>query len=318
MRSHGALELETGFSPCPNDTFIFDALIHGRIDTAPFAFLPRIMDVEELNERACAGTYPVTKLSFYAYLLLKERYRLLDAGAALGYGCGPLLVVRKSGKSGGHSTNSPIMKAGKPAKKAEEITPIPRGTAGRGQAGPEIGGASPVSPALLRDARIAVPGRLTTAYLLLQLWRGGRGNVEFARFDEILPGVASGRYDAGLIIHEGRFVYQNYACRELIDLGRWWEDETGLPIPLGCIALRRDLERHGEAIEALLRQSLEHARNNPAAGREFVKFHAQELDEEVIAAHISLYVNEFSLSLGEKGRRAVEVLEERARCLGIL
>lgn len=286
MSSQDALELETGFSPCPNDTFIFDALIHRRIDTAPFVFLPRIMDVEELNERAFAGAYPVTKLSFYAYLLLKDRYCLLDSGAALGYGCGPLLVARESGEIGGHNTNFPI--------------------------------ASPASPAWLRDARIAVPGRYTTAYLLLQLWQGGRGNVEFARFDEILPGVASGRYDAGLIIHEGRFVYQNFGCRELIDLGRWWEAETGLPIPLGCIALRRDLARHKEAVEALLRQSIEYARRNPRAGSEFIKLHAQELADEVIAAHISLYVNDFTLSLGGKGRRAVEVLEERVRCLGIL
>jgi predicted solute-binding protein len=183
---------------------------------------------------------------------------------------------------------------------------------------PEMGMASPDCPAWMRDARIAVPGRYTTAYLLLQLWQGGRVNAEFVRFDEILPGVASGRYDAGLVIHEGRFVYQNCDCRMIVDLGQWWEAETGLPLPLGCIALRRDMSRHREAVEALLRQSVDHARSNPRAGIAFIKRHAQELDEKVISAHISLYVNEFTLSLGETGVRAIETLEERARCLGIL
>jgi len=291
MSSEDALELETGFSPCPNDTFIFDALIHRRIDTAPFRFRPRIADVEELNEWGFTGAYPITKLSFYAYLLLKDRYCLLDSGAALGYGCGPLLVARKSG--------------------GQEI-------GGYNPISPEIGIVSPDFRDWIRDARIAVPGRYTTAYLLLQLWQGGCGNAEFVRFDEILPGVASGRYDAGLVIHEGRFVYQNYDCRKLVDLGQWWEAETGLPLPLGCIALRRDMSRHKEAVEALLRQSVDHARRNPRAGIEFIKLHVQELDERVISAHISLYVNEFTLSLGATGMRAVEELEERARCLGIL
>ena len=278
-----AIELDIGFSPCPNDTFIFDALIHQRIDTAPFRFQPQIADVEELNKRGFAGTHPITKLSFYAYLLLKDRYDLLDSGAALGYGCGPLLVARKIG---GHDPLSP-----------------------------EIG---IVSPDWIRDARIAVPGRYTTAYLLLQIWRGKCGRAEFVRFDEILPGVASGKYDAGLIIHEGRFVYQKYHCRKIVDLGQWWESETGLPLPLGCIALRRDMFRYKEAVETLLRQSVRQAMKNPGAANEFIKLHAQELDDQVISDHISLYVNEFTLSLGQTGMRAIEALEERARCQGIL
>ncbi|MEW6333168.1 MAG: 1,4-dihydroxy-6-naphthoate synthase [Thermodesulfobacteriota bacterium] len=278
--SHGPpLELEVGFSPCPNDTFIFDALINRRIDTAPFRFIARIADVEELNERGFdeKGAYPLTKLSFYAYLLLKDRYCLLDSGAALGYGCGPILITRKEeGEHGG------------------------------------------TSPDWLRKARIAVPGRYTTAHLLLQLWRNGCEKIRFVRFDEILPGVASGKYDAGLIIHEGRFVYQGYDCRKLIDLGQWWEAETGLPLPLGCIALRRDLQRHKEAIETLLRQSVDHARRNPQAGIAFIKGHAQEFDEQILSSHISLYVNDFTLSLGETGIRAVDTLEAKARCLAIL
>ncbi|MBU3931024.1 MAG: 1,4-dihydroxy-6-naphthoate synthase [Proteobacteria bacterium] len=283
-----AIELDIGFSPCPNDTFIFDALIHQRIDTAPFRFRPQIADVEELNKRGFAQKHPITKLSFYAYLLLKDHYDLLDSGAALGYGCGPLLVARKIRGQG-----------------IGEYNPI----------SPEIG---IVSPDWIRDARIAVPGRYTTAYLLLQIWQGKRGRAEFVRFDEILPGVASGKYDAGLVIHEGRFVYQKYNCRKIVDLGQWWESETGLPLPLGCIALRRDMFRYKEAVETLLRQSVHQAMKNPGAANEFVKRHAQELDDQVISDHISLFVNEFTLSLGQTGMRAIEALEERARCQGIL
>ena len=281
-----ALELDIGFSPCPNDTFIFDALIHQRIDTAPFRFRPQIADVEELNKRGFAQKHPITKLSFYAYLLLKDHYDLLDSGAALGYGCGPLLVARKIG--------------------------------GDGPISPEIGSVSPDFRNWIRDARIAVPGRYTTAYLLLQIWQGSCGRAEFVRFDEILPGVASGKYDAGLVIHEGRFVYQKYDCLKIVDLGQWWESETGLPLPLGCIALRRDMSRYKEAVETLLRQSVRQAMKNPGAANAFIKLHAQELDDQVISDHISLFVNEFTLSLGQTGMRAIEALEERARCQGIL
>ncbi|MEN6321685.1 MAG: 1,4-dihydroxy-6-naphthoate synthase [Syntrophaceae bacterium] len=263
------MNVDIAFSPCPNDTFIFHALIHGCIDAAPFRFTPHIADVEELNTLAFTGTSAVTKLSFYAYLLLKDRYELLDAGSALGYGCGPLLV------------------AGKPLKS-------------------------------IQDTHIAVPGRYTTAYLLLQLWQGRCNHVEFTRFDQILPGIAGGMYDAGIIIHEGRFVYPTYNCIKIIDLGEWWEKETGLPIPLGCIAIRRDMLQYKDAVESLLRASVGHAMNNPAASREFIKSHAQELDDQVISEHISLYVNDFTLSLGETGRRAVQTLEERARCRAIL
>ena len=263
------MNIDVAFSPCPNDTFIFHALIHGCIDTAPFRFTPLITDVEELNTLAFAGSYPVTKLSFYAYLLLRDRYELLDAGAALGYKCGPLLVAKK-----------PIVS--------------------------------------FEDARIAVPGRYTTAYLLLQLWHKGCKHIEFTRFDQILPGIASGIYDAGLIIHEGRFVYPEYNCVKIIDLGEWWESQTGLPIPLGCIAICNDMSQHKGAIESLLKASIAHAINKPAASRDFIKLHAQELDDQVISDHISLYVNDFTLSLGETGMRAIKTLEEMAQCQAVL
>ena len=162
----------------------------------------------------------------------------------------------------------------------------------------------------LGAARIAAPGAHTTALLLFKLKHPEAASIEYARFDEILPGVASGRYDAGLLIHEGRFVYQNYGLSLLADLGQWWEDLTGCPIPLGCYAIKQELARHKPAMERLIRASVTYALAQPAASRTYVKQHAQELDDAVIANHIRLYVNEYSLDLGASGRRAVKKLEE--------
>lgn len=263
--------IDLAFSPCPNDTFIFHAMLHGCIETAPLRFAAYIDDVESLNRAAMEGMFPVTKLSFFACMHLKSRYELLDAGAALGYGCGPILVAK--------AANVP-----------------------------------------LTEARIAVPGTYTTANLLLRLWHPGALKIETVRFDEILPGIDAGRFDAGVIIHEGRFVYPDYHCVPVVDLGQWWEAETGLPIPLGCIAIRKDeptlpLKRD---IERMLRDSVRYAFAHPEASRGFVKAHAQEMDDGVIESHIRLYVNDFTLSLGTTGRKAIETLEEMARCRGLL
>lgn len=263
------MNLDIAFSPCPNDTFIFHALIHQLIGATSYSLASFISDVEELNLRAFSETHAVTKLSFGAYLKLKDRYTLLDSGSALGFGCGPLLVAKENLQS-------------------------------------------------LETACIAVPGRYTTAFLLLQLWHPGLTNFSFVRFDEILPGIAAGRFDAGLIIHEGRFVYPSYRCIQIVDLGQWWESQTGLPIPLGCIAIRQDMLAYQTTMENLIRESIEYARRNPSASRDFIKKYAQELDDDVIRQHIALYVNEFSLSLGEAGRQTVITLEEKARCHGIL
>lgn len=262
---------DIAFSPCPNDTFIFHAMLHGRVDTGLFTFTPHIADVERLNESAFSGTFAITKLSFYAYLLLTDKYELLEAGSALGYGCGPMLVAGRELPS-------------------------------------------------VQDAVIAVPGRYTTACLLLQLWQPECRHIETVPFDQILPGVAAGTFDAGVIIHEGRFVYPEYGCKKIIDLGAWWETETGMPIPLGCIALRKDPStiRDKSTIESILRSSITYAHENPEASAEFVRSHAQELDENVIREHISLYVNAFTESLGETGRKAIATLEEMARCHKIL
>lgn len=262
------MTIDTAFSPCPNDTFIFHAMITGLVDTRGFAFAPAIADVEELNRRAFLGGHALTKLSYHAYLLLKDRYLALDSGSALGFGCGPLLVARNASAD------------------------FSRGV-------------------------IAIPGEHTTAHLLLKLWKPGLKTVS-VRFDEIMPGVRDGLYGAGLIIHEGRFVFPAYGLEKIVDLGEWWEGETGLPIPLGCIALRRDLADRLGDINTVMAASVDHAMNNRDASREFVKSHAQEMDDGVIDGHIRLYVNEFTRSLGESGRGAVDRLEELARAGGIL
>jgi 1,4-dihydroxy-6-naphthoate synthase len=261
------------FSPCPNDTYAFHAMLHGRVDTEGFGFEPCIDDVESLNHAALRGTHRLSKLSFHAYLHLAGRYLLLDAGSALGYGCGPLVVARGS-------------------------------LAGLG------------------GTRVAIPGELTTAYLLFRLWNEADVDIHVARFDEILEGVASGRFDAGLIIHEGRFVYPRHGLEKIIDLGEWWEAETGLPIPLGCIAMRddggEDERERAAGFSSIIRASVRHAFDHPEDSRDFVRAHAREMDDDVTRRHIELYVNDFTLDLGETGRRAILTLGEMARCRGIL
>ncbi len=257
---------DIGFSTCPNDTFIFHAMLHDCIDTGDFSFLPHLHDVEELNVKAFSQAFHISKLSFYAYFKLKETYDILDTGSALGYGCGPILI----------------------GKSSDGFTP---------------------------DATVAIPGEYTTANLLLQLWNPEIHNVEVTRFDNILEGVKTGRYDAGLIIHEGRFIYPEYGCKKIVDLGEWWESETGMPIPLGCITIRRDQTTFSRKkdIESILKHSIQYAFNNRDASRDFIMRHAQEMDNTVINSHINLYVNDFSLSLGAKGKKAIQTLEEMAR-----
>ena len=261
----------TAFSPCPNDTFIFHAMIHGLVDTGNLNFQPLMDDIEALNKKALLKNFHMTKLSFFAYLKLKKYYEILDAGAALGFGCGPLLISKD----------------------------------------PDLS---------LETAKIAIPGELTTANLLLSLWNPKIKNRVITRFDNILAGVESGEFDAGLIIHESRFVYKDFGLKKIIDLGLWWEQETGHPIPLGCIALRKDrfLMEKKHMIESIIKNSIQFAFDNKRASAEFIKNHAQELDDKVIQDHINLYVNSFSLSLGEEGNQAVKTLEQMAKWKKIL
>ena len=250
--------LKFGFSPCPNDTFAFHALVHGLVD-APFAVEPVLLDIEELNRRARHGELELTKLSFGAFGAAGDRYRLLRSGAALGRGVGPLVVAREE----------------------------------------------PILP----GARIAIPGRDTTAFLLVRLAYPAHGEVVEMRYDRILDAVASGSVDAGLIIHESRFTYRDHGLVAVADLGEWWEQETGMPVPLAGICARADLDEETvAAAEAAIRASVQHAFARPEASREYVRAHSAEMSDEVCDAHIALYVNGFSVDLGDEGVAAIERL----------
>ena len=264
--------LTLGFSPCPNDTFMFYPLVHGLVDTAGHSFNERLEDVETLNRLAVKGVLDVTKVSYAALGHIREQYALLKAGSALGRGCGPLLVAKE-----------------------------------------------PLDPADLAGRTIAIPGRYTTAHLLMRLYNPGLETFLEMPFHEIMDAVMTGRADAGVIIHESRFTYQGFGLHQLLDLGAWWEGETGLPIPLGGIVARRSLGAETiRSIEAALAAGVEYARANPAEAAHYIREHAQEMSAEVCAAHIGLYVNDFSQSLGEEGERAIMELLRRAEAAGVV
>lgn len=257
-------ELTFGFSPCPNDTFAFHALVHGLV-TAPFTVRPVLLDIEELNRRAHEGAFDLTKLSVGAFAAVGNRYRMLRSGAALGHGVGPLVVARKA---------MSLMQAA---------------------TGP-----------------IAIPGRETTAYRLLSLAAPTLGNVIELRYDRILRAVADGEVDAGLIIHESRFTYQDHDLVKVADLGEWWERETGLPVPLAGICARTDLDPATvQAAELAIRESVRYAFEHREASRAYVRAHSQEMSDDVCDQHIGLYVNEHSLDVGADGMRAIERLVAR-------
>lgn len=253
--------LSLGYSPCPNDTFIFHAMTHGLVETNGILFSPFLDDVETLNQKAFNGVYDITKLSTAAFAHLKEKYSMLHSGSALGRGCGPLIVKR-----------------------------------------------SGVSDDLLPCSRIAVPGHMTTAFSLLSFYLGKRPDSVAMGFERIMPAVARGDFDFGVIIHEGRFTYAAHGLEIVADLGQWWEKHTGLPIPLGCIAVKKELAGdYAEKVDGIIEKSILHAFGNPVDSRKYIKSHAQELEDEVIDQHIRLYVNDFSVRLGKEGERAVEV-----------
>ena len=268
------MKLSLSFSPCPNDCFIFDAIVNRRIDLEGLEFDVRLADVEALNAAALAGDAQITKLSYHAYAYCAERYVLLDAGGALGRNCGPLLISKRT---------------------------IAPGDVASGQ------------------LRIAIPGKYTTANFLLGLAFPKAQNKSEWLFSEIENAVASGRVDAGLIIHENRFTYEAKGLKKIIDLGEFWESETGAPIPLGGIVIDRRLPDEVKGrVNRVIRRSVEHALAHRGDSLPFVRRHAQEMSEEVMYKHIELYVNEFSIDLGLEGRRAVELLFDRARASGII
>jgi 1,4-dihydroxy-6-naphthoate synthase len=268
------MNLSLGFSPCPNDCFMFDAIVNRRIDLEGLTFSVRMEDVEALNKAAFAGGVDVTKLSYHAYAYCADRYVLLDAGSALGRNCGPLLISKR-----------PIAK--------EEVA---------------AGG-----------VRIAIPGRYTTANFLLGLAFPSASDRTELLFSEIEPALLAEHFDAGLIIHENRFTYAAKGLRKIIDLGEFWEETTGAPIPLGGIVISRSLpDDVKQRVNRVLRQSVEYAFAHRGDSVAFVREHAQEMSEDVMYRHIDLYVNEYSVDLGPEGRRAVELLFARARATGII
>jgi 1,4-dihydroxy-6-naphthoate synthase len=264
--------LTLGFSPCPNDTFIFGALATGKLEVPGFRLEILHEDVETLNKLAREALLDFTKISFHALALVAKRYGLLRSGAALGRGCGPLVVAREP-----RNMNS------------------------------------------LRGEAIAIPGELTTANLLLQLYGEDFAHVHPMPYDAIMPRLQSGEFAAGVVIHEGRFTYNRYGLHKVLDLGGWWEETQNLPIALGGILVRRDLGSDVvEVIEDAVRQSLNFARQNPGEIWAYIKTHAHEMDDEVIRQHINLYVNEYSLDLGDEGRLAIRRLLELAHKRGLL
>lgn len=263
-------KLSLGFSPCPNDTFIFYALVHKKI-RGSLEFSETLKDVETLNRMALRGELDVTKVSFSAFGQLRDDYCLLHSGSALGRGCGPLIVSKNM-----------------------------------------------IKTADLAGKKIAIPGKMTTAYLLLQLFYPDIRNVVEMPFDRIMNAVSLGTVDAGLIIHEGRFTYPKYGLQELVDLGQWWEQKTGLPIPLGGIIAKRSLGAEViNEIDRMLKKSIEFAFVNRNITRRYVKEHAQELDDDVIDEHIGLYVNDYTLDMGD-GIAAVDELLKRALNLSLI
>lgn len=265
-------QLTLGYSPCPNDTFIFYALMHGKIPALPVTLVERLEDVETLNRLALGGELDLTKISYHALGHLRQDYALLRSGGALGRGCGPLVV-------------------------AQRATDMHQ----------------------LRGKKIAIPGQLTTANLLLQLYGEGFENLLVLPFHQIMAAVSSGAAAAGVIIHESRFTYQQHGLQAVLDLGQWWEQDSGCPIPLGGILAKRSLGT--ELIQQLdnaLRRSIEYAFANPQQPQAYIKQHAQELAEAVIRSHIELYVNDFSIDLGAAGIKAIETLFARAEARGII
>ncbi len=258
------MKIKLGFSTCPNDTFMFDALVHQRIDTDGIEYEIHLADILHLNQMAAAGALDMVKISYNTYGRIRDQYTLLEAGSALGHDCGPLLISKR-----------PLT--------AAEIA-----------AG---------------NLKVAIPGHNTTANLLLSYYAPQTANRVEMIFHEVMPAILDGTVDAGVIIHENRFTYQQLGLQLIQDLGEYWERKTGLPIPLGAIVAKKTL---GEALirklQTQMQQSVAYAFSHPEASGDYVRQHAQEMDPAVMKAHIDLYVNEYSLELGDKGHQAVAKL----------
>lgn len=266
------MKLTLGFSPCPNDTFIFDAMVHGRIDTEGLEFDYKLADVEELNRKALAGEVDITKMSFHAYAYVSQNYLILDSGSALGHRNGPLLISK-------HKIEEPDLKS----------------------------------------IRIAIPGKFTTANLLISIfWPDAKEKHEYL-FSDIEDALLNNEVDAGLIIHETRFTYRKKGLHKIADLGDYWEKHTGLPIPLGAIVINRNVKEDvALKVNRVLRRSLEYAYTDSLSSYDFVVSNSKEMDSTSMNNHIKLFVNEYTLELGEKGREAVKTMFRIASEKGVI
>jgi 1,4-dihydroxy-6-naphthoate synthase len=266
------MKLKLGFSPCPNDTFIFDAMVHGRIDTEGLEFDYFLAGVEELNRKAFASEVDITKMSYHAYSYVADNYLILDSGSALGHRNGPLLISKRI-----------------------------------------------IDPPELAEARIAIPGKYTTANLLLSIaWPEARNKTEYL-FSDIENALLNDEMDAGLIIHETRFTYFKRGLHKIADMGEYWENLTEMPIPLGAIVINRNIpEEIALKVNRIIRRSIEYAYKDSFASYDFVADNAKEMDSTVMNKHIKLFVNEYTLNLGPKGRDAIESLFRIAREKGVI
>lgn len=264
-------KLTLGYSPCPNDCFIFDALVHKKIDTEGLDIDVQLEDVETLNRKAMNGELDITKLSFHAYAYVMSSYILLRSGSALGFNCGPLLIERS-----GFDTAQP------------------------------------------ERMRVAIPGKLTTANFLLSLAFPALTNkVEYV-FSDIEDAVLRGEVDGGLIIHENRFTYEQKGLKKVMDLGEYWDSLIHAPIPLGGIVIKRQMPAElQQKVNRLIRKSVEYAFANPESAMPYVREHAQAMSEDVMKKHIALYVNQFSVDLGDTGIQAVQLMFDKAKASGL-
>ena len=301
------MKLSLGFSPCPNDTFIFDAMIHQKIDTEGLSFDVVYDDVETLNQKAFRTDLDITKLSYHAYAYLTEDYVLLHAGSALGFGVGPLLICN----------NEDFISADSLAGLRSHPIAI-----GSSDFRPQTSDFRPQTSDLrpqISDLSIGIPGKYTTANFLLSLAFPEAKNKIEMKFSEIESALLNHQIDLGVIIHENRFTYQEKGLKKIIDLGEFWEDLTQGPIPLGGIMIKRDLpEEVKQKVNRIIRRSVEYAFDHPESGMDFICSLSQEMSTEVIKKHIDLYVNKFSIDLGKKGRKAVKTFFEEAHKVGII
>jgi len=265
-------KITLGFSTCPNDTFIFDAMVHHKIDTEGLDFEVILGDVEELNHKAIKNELDVTKISYNAYTKVSDNYLILDSGSALGFKNGPLLISKQK-----------------------------------------------IYPDELKHVIIAIPGFNTTANLLLSVAFPEAKQKKEYLFSDIEEAVLSNEADAGLIIHENRFTYQKKGLRKIVDLGEYWEEKTGLPIPLGGIVVNKNLDQKLQLIiNRIMKRSVDYAFDNPKSAYSYIKQYAQEMEEEVMYKHIELYVNDFTKDLGAEGKNAIRQLYDKAISLDVI